>query len=196
MSNIHNSKDYAQMLLRNVERLKNEKEAQQNKREELSKIFNTLNEIISDTISENGLTEFISLNRHKGQVEMSAIPYQSSPKFKLEVDYFKASCSDIELTFFNKDMFRGPQSNIELSIFVIPEKASIYQSIATGYANGIKDYSPSLNEQYAINYDKKNQQWMLNICDRGTNKFISPDEVLTTDSIMRIFYSAFASVLK
>lgn len=196
MSNIHNSKDYAQMLLRNVEHLKNEKEAQQNKREELSKIFNILNEIISDTISKNGLTEFISLNRHKGQVEMSAIPYQSSPKFKLEVEYSKASCSEIELTFFNKDMLRGPQSNIELSINVIPEKASVYQSIATGYANGIKDYSPSLNEQHTIQYDKKNQQWTLNIYNRGTKQFISPDEVLTTDSIMRIFYSAFASVLK
>lgn len=196
MSNIHNSKDYAQMLLRNVERLKNEKEAQQNKREELSKIFNILNEIISDTISKNGLTEFISLNRHKGQVEMSEIPYQSSPKFKLEVEYLKASCSEIELTFFNKDMLRGPQSNIELSINVIPEKASVYQSIVTGYANGIKDYSPSLNEQHTIQYDKKNQQWTLNIYNRGTKQFISPDEVLTTDSIMRIFYSAFASVLK
>ncbi|HGY3366982.1 hypothetical protein RQM20_010055 [Citrobacter freundii] len=130
MSNTSSSKEYAQKPLRNIERINREKDAQENRKEEPLKIFNDLNIIISNAVSENGLSEFITLTPKKVEVELSNTPYQSSQKCKFEIDYLEASCAGVELTFFEKDTIHGHSNTLSLSFTVAPEKSQSHYTPA------------------------------------------------------------------
>lgn len=196
MSNTNSSEEYAKRLLKKVEDIRYVKEAQKNKEEEILNTFNILNMIIRNAVSKNGLSEFITLAEKKGHLELSKFPFQSSPNFTIDIDYLEASCEEIELTFFDKKMFKGLQKPFVLQFIVSPEKSADYLSIVNSYVNEKKDYVPSLNEQYTFKYIEETTEWTLNIYDYNSRKFNTPAEIVTTDSIMRIFYSAFNSVLK
>lgn len=130
MSNTSSSKEYAQKPLRNIERINREKDAQENRKEEPLKIFNDLNIIISNAVSENGLSEFITLTPKKVEVELSNTPYQSSQKCKFEIDYLEASCAGVELTFFEKDTIHEHSNTLSLSFTVAPEKSQSHYTPA------------------------------------------------------------------
>lgn len=198
MSNTNDSKYYADKLISYVERKKKEKNEQLKQSEYFSKAFTTINNIISTAVSESGLNDFIELVEKTSSIKLSNIPYQTSDPFEMQVQFPNANCGSIKVVFFEpKISVTSVNSDILRSHIQITQVSEFTSNTSRYINNSSTPYTQALNEQYTLYYDKSEEKWLLGILDRSKNNR-NPEnrELLTTDSIMRIFYSAFNPLLK